>query len=78
MDECLDWQGQLLPNNHPYNFRTFMEKHFYGDIDPEFAVPLTNRYWLSPVDNGDGQGRNPIGPDRHYDWRLGTGRSRRI
>src|SRR6185312_1129804 len=32
MDECLDWQGQLLPANHPYNFRTFMEKHFYGAI----------------------------------------------
>lgn len=48
MDECLDWQAQLLPINHPYNFRTFMEKHFYGDILPEFAVPLRNRYWLSP------------------------------
>lgn len=48
MDECLDWQGQLLPIHHPYNFRTFMEKHFYGDIEPELSVPQANRYWLSP------------------------------
>jgi glucosamine-6-phosphate deaminase len=49
MDECLDWQGQLLPTNHPYNFRTFMEQHFYGGIEPELAVPLSQRFWLSPA-----------------------------
>ena len=32
MDECLDWQARPLPANHPYNFRTFMERHFYGGI----------------------------------------------
>ncbi|MGC1361962.1 MAG: hypothetical protein WA419_10030 [Silvibacterium sp.] len=49
MDECLDWQGQLLPHNHPYNFRTFMEKYFYGDIHPDLAVPEEQRYWLTPA-----------------------------
>lgn len=48
MDECLDWQGQLLPINHPYNFRNFMEKHFYDPLRPELAVPPGQRYWLSP------------------------------
>jgi len=48
MDECLDWQGRLLPDNHPYNFRTFMEKHFYGAIDAGLAVPEEQRFWLSP------------------------------
>ena len=48
MDECLDWQGGLLPRNHPYNFRTFMEKHFYGGIAPSLAVPEEQRYWLTP------------------------------
>ncbi|MES2221527.1 MAG: hypothetical protein V4587_11240 [Acidobacteriota bacterium] len=48
MDECLNWQGQLLPIHHPYNFRSYMEKHFYGDIEPELSVPQANRYWLSP------------------------------
>ena len=49
MDECLDWQGQPLPGNHPYNFRTFMEKYFYGGIDPGLAVPEAHRFWLLPT-----------------------------
>jgi glucosamine-6-phosphate deaminase len=48
MDECLDWQGRPLPANHPYNFRTFMEKHFYGGIRPELQVPQEQRFWLVP------------------------------
>jgi len=49
MDECLDWQGRLLPRDHPYNFRTFMERHFYGGILPELAVPESQRHWLTPA-----------------------------
>jgi len=49
MDECLDWQGQLLPANHPYNFRSFMEQHFYGGINLALAVPQEQRFWLSPA-----------------------------
>jgi glucosamine-6-phosphate deaminase len=48
MDECLDWQGRPLSTNHPYNFRTFMEKHFYGGIRPELQVPEEQRFWLLP------------------------------
>ncbi len=48
MDECLDWQGRTLPKNHPYNFRTFMERHFYGGIRPELGVPEAQRFWLLP------------------------------
>src|SRR5581483_5004354 len=48
MDECLDWQARPLPPGHPYNFRTFMEKHFYGGISPELAVPQEQRFWLLP------------------------------
>ena len=48
MDECLDWQGRLLPKNHPLNFRTFMERHFYGDIRPELAVPQAQRHFPTP------------------------------
>jgi glucosamine-6-phosphate deaminase len=50
MDECLDWQGRSLPANHPLNFRTYMEHHFYGGIDPELAVPRAQRYYPSPDD----------------------------
>jgi glucosamine-6-phosphate deaminase len=48
MDECLDWQGRALPGGHPYNFRTFMERHFYGGIRPELNVPEAQRFWLLP------------------------------
>jgi glucosamine-6-phosphate deaminase len=48
MDECLDWQGRPLPRNHPYNFRTFMEEHFYGGIKSDLAVPEQQRFWLLP------------------------------
>jgi glucosamine-6-phosphate deaminase len=48
MDECLDWQGRPLPKGHPYNFRTFMERHFYGGIRPELNVPEARRFWLLP------------------------------
>jgi glucosamine-6-phosphate deaminase len=48
MDECLDWQGRPLPRNHPYNFRTYMERHFYGGIDEELNVPEQQRHWLAP------------------------------
>jgi len=43
MDECLDWQGRLLPKNHPHNFRTAMEGQFYGPVRPELAVPEAQR-----------------------------------
>ncbi|HEX9186840.1 MAG TPA: hypothetical protein VGB87_07205 [Vicinamibacteria bacterium] len=48
MDECLDWQGRPLPKGHPYNFRSFMERHFYGGIRPELNVPEAQRFWLLP------------------------------
>ncbi|AZN43059.1 6-phosphogluconolactonase [Paenibacillus albus] len=48
MDECLDWQGRELHPDDPYNFRSFMEQHFYGGIDAELAVPEEQRYFPVP------------------------------
>lgn len=48
MDECLDWQGRLLPQTHPFSFRGYMEKYFYGPIKSELAVLEENRHWLEP------------------------------
>lgn len=45
MDECLDWQGRELPRMHPYSFRGFMEREFYGPIAGELAVQEKNRFW---------------------------------
>ena len=48
MDDCLDWQGGFLPENHPYNFKSVMEKMFYGPVKKELSVPEENRIWLRP------------------------------
>ena len=48
MDECLDWEGNLLAKNDPYNFRTFMEQHFYGGIRTDLAVPEKQRIFPEP------------------------------
>jgi glucosamine-6-phosphate deaminase len=49
MDECLNWEGKPLPKGHPYNFKTFMERHFYEGIHPDLAAPESQRYWLLPA-----------------------------
>jgi glucosamine-6-phosphate deaminase len=48
MDECLDRDGRPLPPSHPYNFRAFMERHFYDGIDDDLSVPPAQRMWLLP------------------------------
>lgn len=57
MDECLDWQGRELPRGHPYNFRGFMEKHFYEPVDPELSVPFENRHWLNGTNVDETRGK---------------------
>jgi glucosamine-6-phosphate deaminase len=47
MDECLDWQGNELPRDHPYSFRGSMEKFFYGPVNEKLSVPENNRIWLN-------------------------------
>src|SRR5258706_5129667 len=49
MDECLNWQGKLLPKNDPYNFRSFMEKYVYGEISTELQVPQEQRFFPTPA-----------------------------
>lgn len=49
MDECLDWQGNLLADNDPYNFKSFMLKHFYGPIRSDLNVLPENRNFLTPM-----------------------------
>lgn len=48
MDENLDWEGKLLPEADPSNFRTFMDANFYGPIQPSLAVLPQNRNYLTP------------------------------
>jgi glucosamine-6-phosphate deaminase len=48
MDECLDWEGRVLPHTHPYSFRGFMQTYFYDTVRPDLAVAVENRHWLEP------------------------------
>lgn len=48
MDENLDWEGKLLPENDPNNFHTFMEKYFYGAVREDLQVEMKNRHYLTP------------------------------
>jgi len=48
MDECLDWEGKDVPREHPYSFRGFMERSFYGPVPDELGVPVANRHWPEP------------------------------
>lgn len=48
MDENLDWEGKLLPENDPNNFHTFMEKYFYGAVREDLRVESKNRHYLTP------------------------------
>ncbi len=48
MDENLDWEARLLPENDPNNFHTFMEENFYGAVREELRVPAENRHYLTP------------------------------
>ena len=53
MDECLDWEGNLLAKNDPYNFRTFMETYFYNPVESGLAVKPENRLFLNPQTMAD-------------------------
>lgn len=48
MDECLDWEGKTLHPDDPYNFRSTMERCFYGGIRKDLAVPEDQRFFLTP------------------------------
>ena len=49
MDECLDWEGQELAEEDPYNFKVFMLQYFYGPIREELNVLPENRNFLNPM-----------------------------
>lgn len=48
MDECLDWDGSLLNDNDPYNFKSFMTRNFYAPVSDELSVPEKKRHFLEP------------------------------
>jgi glucosamine-6-phosphate deaminase len=52
MDEYLTDDDQFVPADHPLSFRGYMERAFYGLLDPAFAPLPENRVFPDPRDCG--------------------------
>jgi glucosamine-6-phosphate deaminase len=50
MDEYLTEQGEWASPGHPLSFRSFMNRCFYEQLDPELAPPVENRVFPDPRD----------------------------
>lgn len=49
MDEFLDWQGRLIPEEHPLSFAGFMKNHFFSKIDRDLRIPAGQYHFPHPV-----------------------------
>ena len=49
MDEFLDWQGRLIPEEHPLSFAGFMKNHFFSKIDRDLRIPAGQHHFPHPV-----------------------------
>lgn len=52
MDEYLADDGIAVPTDHPMSFRGFMEREFFGALDPDTAPPPANRIFPAPENLG--------------------------
>lgn len=50
MDEYLTEDDRWVPRDHPLSFRGFMDRKFYGLLDPQLAPRIENRVFPSPQD----------------------------
>ncbi len=48
MDDCLDANCRTLHPDNPFNFRSHMDRFFYGQIPEELNVLKINRHYPSP------------------------------
>jgi glucosamine-6-phosphate deaminase len=53
MDEYCDWQGRLLPFEHPLSFRGFMFRHFFNRLTQDLRIPDEQVHFPDPL-NLDG------------------------
>ncbi len=52
MDEYLTDDDEWVPASHPLSFRGYMERAFYGLLDPTLAPPPEHRIFPEPSDCG--------------------------
>lgn len=50
MDDNLDWQGRPLPLDHHFSYEGWMRRNFYDPVDPQLAIPETQRHFPSVYD----------------------------
>jgi len=48
MDEYMDWQGRLIPENHPMNFKRAMRGLLFDRIEPKLRMPAERMYFPDP------------------------------
>ena len=49
MDEYLDWQGRVLPVDHPLSFEGHARQHLFDRLDPELKLPEAQLHFPNPV-----------------------------
>ena len=50
MDEFLDWQGRLIPEQHPLSFVGFMRRELFAKIDRELRIREEQYHFPHPFD----------------------------
>jgi glucosamine-6-phosphate deaminase len=50
MDEYLDWQGKVIPESHPMNFRRTMRELLFDRIEPDLRWPAERMFFPDPRD----------------------------
>ena len=53
MDEFLDWQGRLIPEEHPLSFVGYMRRELLGKIDAELRMPEEQYHFPHPFRPGE-------------------------
>ncbi len=48
MDEFLDWQGRLIPGEHPLSFVGFMRRELFAKIDADLRIPEGQYHFPHP------------------------------
>jgi glucosamine-6-phosphate deaminase len=50
MDEYLDWEGRLIPEEHPMSFKGYMNRNFFDLIDQDLGLLKENIIFPDPLD----------------------------
>jgi len=48
MDEYLDWEGRLIPPDHPMSFKGYMHRNLFNLLNPEICIPLEQTWFPDP------------------------------